>query len=77
MSIIHPKRHTRPRPRTIRLPETTHHRLRRAYPAAIQFLRQPTAAGGFGTAAGTTRECTCGVCVQLEVGRVSVWKVSE
>lgn len=60
MSIIHPKRHTRPRPRVVRLPETTHHRLRRAYPAAIQFLRQPAAVSGFGTAAGTTRECTCG-----------------
>lgn len=60
MSIIHPKRHTRPRPRAVHIPETTHHRLRRAYPAAIQFLRQPAAVSGFGTAAGTTRECTCG-----------------
>lgn len=34
--------------------------MRRVYPVAIQFLRQPAAVSGFGTAAGTTRECTCG-----------------
>ena len=38
----------------------SHHQLRRVYPAAIQFLRQAAATSGFGTAAGTTRECTCG-----------------
>lgn len=60
MSIIQPTRHARPRPRIIPVPETTHHRLRRVYPAAVQFLSQPAMTSGFGTAAGTTRECTCG-----------------
>ena len=50
MSIIQPKRHARSRPRAVPVPETTHHRLRRVYPAAIQFLRQPA----------VTSECTCG-----------------
>ena len=60
MSIIQPTRHARSRPRAVPVPETTHHRLRRVYPAAIQFLRQPAVTSGFGTAAGETRECTCG-----------------
>ena len=56
MSIIHSTRRMRPRPCVTPQPETTHHQLRRVYPAAIQFLRQAAATSGFGTAAGTTRE---------------------
>ena len=49
MSIIHSTRRMRPRPCVTPQPETTHHQLRRVYPAAIQFLRQAAATSIPGT----------------------------